>query len=282
MKALTNQHHLATETLIDQFNQEVLMLKSTQKAGLDRLILEHRSEIERYEEIIANLKAENNRKAEKNSREHEKKLRELQEKMKKQLESEKSLLRESFEKEKQDLLNDASKERDSQVKMIINKVYEESRKEWKNQEFKLLDEIRSLKFQLESLKIKVKSQEDLVRHSKEEFFQSQVFDSNQKFHDWSLENVQNFSIFADKERKDKQNQTIFTQIKEVSCQTDDLNNLQSTPPSSNSDLSESLLIPKVQSCLNSKNLQISGYQSLITSLLIQNKDLSTLLKSLNT
>jgi hypothetical protein len=62
MKALTNQHHLATETLIDQFNQEVLMLKSCQKAGIDRLVLDHRAEIERYEEMISNLKAENDRK----------------------------------------------------------------------------------------------------------------------------------------------------------------------------------------------------------------------------
>jgi hypothetical protein len=136
-----------------------------------------------------------------------------------------------------------------------------------------------LRFQLESQKLKVKAQEDLVRHSKENFFQSQVLDFNEKVPDWSLENIQNLSIFAEKKVNNKEVQTIPSTFKDSSSQTS-----SETPSSPNPDPCpcESLLLPRVESCINSKNLEISRCKSLITSLQIQNKDLSSLLKSLNT
>ena len=283
MKALTNQHQLATETLISQFTQEINMMKASHKAGLDRLLNDHSQNNEKYEEIIKCLKEENTGNIEKIRKKHEKELKDLHFKLNQHFLIEKQRMVEQFEREKQDMAESVGKERDSQVKMVISKIYEENRKEWKMQEGKLTEEIRVLRFQLESQKLKVKAQEDFVRKSKEGFdLQSEDF--NWKGKEWSVENIDNLSIFCDKDKNERAVQTEMREGAERGVQTEEVEEVGLKVREIQVEFDSILdsITVKAQSCILNKNRVIAECQSKISNLLLQNKELSALIKSLNT
>lgn len=295
MKALTNQHQLATETLISQFTQEINMMKASHKAGIDRLIADHSQNNEKYEEIIKSLKEENTGNIEKIRKKHEKELKDLQFRLNQQFLIEKQRMVEQFEREKQDIVESVGKERDSQVKMVISKIYEENRKEWKVQETRLTEEIRVLRFQLESQKLKVKAQEDFVRKSKEGFdLMSEDF--NWKGKEWSVENIENLSIFRDKD-KDKEEdrngngngneRAVQTDVREFSdraVQSEEVDEVSSRVHEIQAEFDLILddIMGKAQKCISNKNRVIAECQGKISNLLLQNSELSALIKSLNT
>lgn len=291
MKTLSAQHQQATETLIDQFTKEINMLKSSQKSQIDRLIQENESKLEDFQTKIEELQATHKHKLSKQKSDHTKSLKNLQESLIKDHENEINQLKDSFEHVKQELIQKSSQDRDVQIKKVINKLYEETRKDWKNQENKLIEEIRSLKFQLENLRLKNKVQEEIVRKSKENFFDG--LSESKGRQTWELEKGENFSIWSEKESRvegEKKKEKF-----EAGVQVD----WEKIGASAQTEVNEGVyervnevkeeffaifekIFEKVVTVVNSKNKTIAGLEAKINGLLVKQSELCALIKSLNT
>ena len=292
MKTLSTQHQQTTETLIDQFTKETNMLKSSQKSHIDRLIQENESKIEYLQTKIEDLQAAHKHKLSKQKSDHTKSLKNLQESLKKDYENEINQLKDSFEQEKQELIQRSSQDRDGQIKKVINKLYEENRKDWKTQENKLNDEIRSLRLQLENLRLKNKVQEGIVRQSKENFFEP--FAESKGRETWKLEKIENFSIWSEKEVPVQVEEKKITEKFEAGVQVDWEKKVASAQTEVNEGVYERVnevkkefftifekVFEKVVLVINGKNRTIEALESKINRLLVKQSELCALIKSLN-
>lgn len=160
MKALVQQHENATEALIDQFKREISALKASHKAHIDRLISEAEEQSSSAYAQIDQLKQKHKENTESLSIHHTKNLIKLKEELETHYLNNLNDQKERFEREKHEFCEKAVKERDAQIKTLINKLYEDCRKDWKVQENKLNEEIKALRTQIDRMK-RVKSEENL-------------------------------------------------------------------------------------------------------------------------
>lgn len=294
MKALTQQHELANSTLMDQFSREISMIKLNHKGQIDRLAQESQEKSSQHYEEILRLKEKHKKKIENLKNAHKKHIEKTEDGIKKYYENMIVQEKAKYEREKHDMCENAVRERDLQIKGIISKIYEESRKEWKNQEAKLNEEIRSLRFQLENIKLRQSTRKivevsepsvDLMEFVVPKFslFPDDEFVDKPKEIDYVPEVIDRVSG-GDKKGFDKGIQTINDQIllSSISCQAD-LYDPSSIVKNLEDHHVEELgaLEQKILSTLHTKNAYISTLESRISSLVVKNKELEALLRQLN-
>ena len=302
MKALTKQHEIANDALMEQFKSEITSLKASHKAHIDRLLSESQEKSSDYLSKIEDLNRKNAKRIEKINAEHRLAQTRLQDSLEKQFQAALDVQKEKFEREKYDFCENAIKERDSQIKTIINKLYEECRKEWRTQEVKLNEEIRSLKFQLESTKLKLSTQKMYESVQIEEcnpFSQNSVSNSQQKEPNVLLESIDLFKRAKKPEfsiseevlpvrqapsviSSDKTTQTLIESF-DKSTETEPDYSIQQEVQLLKDSHSQELLTleSKVTETIHKKNSYIKSLESHLSQLVLRNKELEAFLKQLN-
>ncbi|OMJ83445.1 hypothetical protein SteCoe_15613 [Stentor coeruleus] len=293
MKALTQQHELANSTLMDQFSREISMIKLNHKGQIDRIAQESQEKSSQHYEEILQLKEKHKKKLENLKNTHKKHIEKTEDAIKKHYESIIAQEKEKYEREKHDMCENAVRERDLQIKGIISKIYEESRKEWKTQEMKLNEEIRSLRFQLENIKLRQSSRRiieisepsvDLMEFVVPKFslLPDDAFSDKPKEIEYVSERVERVSV--DRQGFDKAVQTVNESIlsSSISCQADlyDSNSIIKKIEDQHAKELE-MVEGKIVSTLHTKNTYISTLESRISSLVVKNKELEALLRQLN-
>ena len=282
MKALTQQHDMATEALMEQFKREISQLKTSHKSHIDRLLAESEEQNEAHFAQIEKIKSQNKELMLNKEKEYKKSSKKLREEVEKQYQQLLHDQKENLEREKHDFCENAIKDRDCQIKSLINKLYEDCRKEWKIQENKLLEEIRVLKFQIE----KFKGKEDGFDGNRPEFNQSDI------------SNIGSLVIydFDDVKNEEKVKITDLESKKEIHCnftqtemhvvnhetQTEHSNEVEQMIGELESLHSREVqdIESKIVVTLNKKNAYIANLESQLQQSIVKTKELEALFRQL--
>lgn len=147
MKALVEHHEANTKSLIKQFKDEIGALKQTHKTHIDNLMDNFNDKLKDYETEIKLLKEKHTKELQEKDLWCRNQIQVSKEQLQKDLESHFS---NQIQQLKQETHNEKLKmhqERDSQLKEIISKVYDEIRSQLKQRELELKTQIRNLKSQ---------------------------------------------------------------------------------------------------------------------------------------
>lgn len=276
MKALAQQHEIATEVLMDQFKREINMLKNSHKAAIDRLFSEHQGQIGDFVSQIEEIKKKDKENTGKKEAEYKKKLDIWKEKCEKNYQLMLYDASEKFEREKREFCENAIKERDGQVKELISKLYEECRKEWKTKETQMAEEIKTLRSQIEKFHAK---ETNMVKENFE-FAQSEIEVFSENFNDFA-EDPHLSDFVTQKSHVFKSTQTENLSA-DNSSQTEYINEFSEQYKAlENAHIFEIQEIEaKITDTLQKKNVYIRHLESQLHQNLQKNKELEGLIKQL--